>query len=495
MKLRKRFTVSFLLCGLMPMAFISIVNMVVSSQSSEVMYEQAAKAIRTTSSDQPGAASDVSRAPSGAHLSAQVDPTATSNDERAAETAVAIATANRKLVLWSCASMVIAALAVMGFAHTMAGRLIEPIHATIDVLKEIADSKDLTKRLTESGSDEFNDLHRSLNQLLGSIHQFVSHVAADAATLNEASAELSSTATNLSAGAIQSKGQSATVSSAAEEMAINMKNIAQSTKQMSTGMRWVASSVEQMTSTISEIAQSAERSATVAAEATRLAEVSNAKIGQLGSAADEIGKVIEVIQDIAEQTNLLALNATIEAARAGEAGKGFAVVATEVKELAKQTASATDDIRRRIEAIQSSTGEAVQSIAEIGEAIRNVNDVARTIASAVEEQSITTREIAKNVSDSASAADMVARGVNESAAASEEITRNIVGIDEAAKDTTVAATKTRTAGDELNALASAINDLVGQFKISGHLTRKASRAAANRQKRREARENPEPLLA
>ena len=152
---------------------------------------------------------------------------------------------------------------------------------------------------------------------------------------------------------------------------------------------------------------------------------------QLGAAADEIGKVIEVIQDIAEQTNLRALNATIEAARAGEAGKGFAVVATEVKELAKQTASATDDIRRRIEGIQNSTGESVRAIGEISEVIKNVNEVSRTIASAVEEQSITTREIAQNVAQTTTAAEAVSRGVAESASACQEVTRNISQVDQA----------------------------------------------------------------
>ncbi|MCA9172830.1 MAG: hypothetical protein KDB23_34465, partial [Planctomycetales bacterium] len=180
----------------------------------------------------------------------------------------------------------------------------------------------------------------------------------------------------------RSKNQSATVSAAAEELSINMKSMADSSNGMSQTIHSVANSIDEMNSTIREIANNAEKSALVADEARAIVEMSNSKIGNLGLAAKEIGRVIEVIQDIAEQTNLLALNATIEAARAGEAGKGFAVVASEVKELARQTASATDEIRERIESIQISTNEAVDSISLIGGVINNVNEVARTIASA-----------------------------------------------------------------------------------------------------------------
>jgi methyl-accepting chemotaxis protein len=197
-----------------------------------------------------------------------------------------------------------------------------------------------------------------------------------------------------------------------------------------------------------------------------LVEISNDKITNLGQAADEIGRVIEVIQDIAEQTNLLALNATIEAARAGEAGKGFAVVATEVKELAKQTAAATDDIRTRIESMQASTGDAVESIREISEVINNVNEVSRTIASAVEEQSITTRQISDNVSTTASAAESVARGVAETAMASREITENITRVDGVLMQTAEGADESRDAGTRLSQLAEEMNGLIGRFRIN-----------------------------
>jgi methyl-accepting chemotaxis protein len=281
-----------------------------------------------------------------------------------------------------------------------------------------------------------------------------------ATTMSKSSEGLSATAAQLVSGADEATNLSTSVSAAAEEMSANMNGVSASTEQMSSNVRSVAAAIEEMTASIAEVAQNAERAAGVAQEASILTESSSAKIGQLGTAATEIGKVIEVIQDIAEQTNLLALNATIEAARAGEAGKGFAVVATEVKELAKQTATETDDIRSRIEAIQAATNEAVQAMGEIEAVIRNVNDVSRTIASAVEEQRITTTEISRNVSETTQAVDAVSKNIAESATASREITQNMVKVDQASRQTSQGATSAKDAGEELLALAIDLRSLV-----------------------------------
>jgi methyl-accepting chemotaxis protein len=223
--------------------------------------------------------------------------------------------------------------------------------------------------------------------------------------------------------------RSSMVANAVDNMSSNMSQVASSTESVSTNMRDVATSVDQMTATVNEVALNAEKSSQVADRAAQLVRVSNEKVGELGESADEIGKVIVVIQEIAEQTNLLALNATIEAARAGDAGKGFAVVATEVKELARQTAAATDDIRTRIEAIQNSTGDAISAIREISDVIYNVNEVSSMIAAAVEEQSVMTKKIASNVSQTARAAKEVARGVTESARTSQAITTSMAAIE------------------------------------------------------------------
>ncbi len=377
----------------------------------------------------------------------------------------AFAEAYRPLYAWAATTAI--ASVVIGFmAFLIARTFAKPLHKTIAMLKDVAEGDgDLTKRLDESRHDEIGEVAHWFNLFIGQIQHMVGEIASNSTVLSEGSTRLVSTATQLSSGAESSKHRSASVSSAAEEMSINMKNMAASTTQVSGGIGSVVAAIDEMTTTISEIAKHAEKSAGVADKATRIADDSNNKICHLGTAADEIGRVIEVIEDIAEQTNLLALNATIEAARAGEAGKGFAVVATEVKELAKQTSSATDDIRKRIEHIQSSTQDAVSSISEISEVVNSVNELARTIASAVEEQSITTKQISQDISETASAAEVVARGVDESATASGEITQNICEVDRVLSETVQGAGLSQESGEELARLAANLRSVVARFKI------------------------------
>ncbi len=370
------------------------------------------------------------------------------------------------LATWSGGLCVAAGIIVLVVGLLTAVQITKPLNRTVALLKDVAEGEgDLTKRLDDSRKDELGDLARWFNQFVEKMRGIMQQITGNAQMLAGSSTEMSATATRLASGAEETTGRSNSVASAAEEMSTNMNNMAASTEEMTGNVKTVATAVEEMTGSISEIAKNAEQASTVAADAAELAQTSNDSIGQLGTAADEIGKVIETIQDIAEQTNLLALNATIEAARAGDAGKGFAVVATEVKELAKQTAEATEDIRGRIEGIQSSTGEAVTSIGRISDVIQQVNDVSKTIASAVEEQSITTREIAQNITQTSDAAATVSLGVSESASAGQEITRNIAGVDQAAKQTAQGASQAQTASGELSKVAEELQTLVGQFKV------------------------------
>ncbi|MCU0719837.1 MAG: methyl-accepting chemotaxis protein [Pirellula sp.] len=341
-----------------------------------------------------------------------------------------------------------------------------PINATITTLRDIAEGDgDLTQRLDESRTDELGELSRWFNAFANRIHDLICIIMDDAHLLTARSTQLKSSADNLAFQVSSSKQQSASVSAAAEEMSVSMQCVSESTDSMSCSIKAVAASVEEMNSTIRDIAGNAEKSAAVASQAASLVEESNERISALGQSANEIGKVIEVIQEIAEQTNLLALNATIEAARAGDAGKGFSVVATEVKELAKQTASATDDIRARIEAIQGSTSDAVSSIRNISNVIKNVNEVSRSIAAAVEEQSITTRQISENVTQTATAAETVASGIAETAIASREITENFAKVDSVLVTSATGADESRDAGTELSQLANEMSQLVGRFKV------------------------------
>jgi methyl-accepting chemotaxis protein len=388
-------------------------------------------------------------------------------------TEVGAAAMHRGLAAASSARMVLVLGTIAGVLFgLLLGSLISrsismPLASAGAYLEEVGHcnlKEDIARELLDR-RDEIGVLARGVDRAVTSLRDLIGGMTQNSRTLASASTELAATAAQLAGGAQETTTQSGQVAAAAEQMATNMTSMAGSTEEMSTNIKVVASAVEQLTASITEVAKSAEQAASVANNAAELVNASNTQIGTLGNAADEIGKVIEVIQDIAEQTNLLALNATIEAARAGEAGKGFAVVATEVKELARQTAGATEDIRKRIEAIQGSTGGAVKSIGDIREVINRVNELSRTIASAVEEQSITTKEIARNVAESSSAAQTVARGVAESAAASQEITRTIAGVDQAAKQSAEGASQTQNAGRELSTMAEHFQSLVGQFRV------------------------------
>ena len=253
--------------------------------------------------------------------------------------------------------------------------------------------------------------------------------------LASASEELTATSQQMSANAEETSAQANVVSASAEQVNKNLQT--------------VATGSEEMSASIKEIAKNAHESAKVATAAVKVAEDTNQIVSKLGDSSTEIGQVIKVITSIAQQTNLLALNATIEAARAGEAGKGFAVVANEVKELAKQTAKATEDISRKIEAIQADTKGAVSAIGQISSVIKQVNDISNTIATAVEEQNATTNEMARNV--------------GEAAKGSGEITKNIGGVAEAAKSTSQGANDSLKAAQALAKMSNDLGALVRQL--------------------------------
>jgi methyl-accepting chemotaxis protein len=237
--------------------------------------------------------------------------------------------------------------------------------------------------------DELGRVAEGLNWMLEKLERVMTDVTGKAAEVVSSTDGVTAVTSEMSRGVDQVSQRASAIAAAAEQLAANMATMSTSTSEATANVKNVAAAVEEMTASIGEIARNAEQVSSVASNAATLAKASNDNMGQLGQTAEEIGRVIEVIQDIAEQTNLLALNATIEAARAGTAGKGFAVVASEVKELAKQSGGATEDIRKRIEAIQAEINRTVHAIANISQAIGNVNDASRMIASAVEEQSIT----------------------------------------------------------------------------------------------------------
>ncbi len=268
------------------------------------------------------------------------------------------------------------------------------------------------------------------------LKKMLSTVSDNATALAGASEELTSVSTTMSATAEETSVQANVVSAASEQVSKNVQT--------------VASGVDELNSAIKEIAKSASESAKVSQQAVTVANTTNATIAKLGESSTEIGKVVKVITSIAEQTNLLALNATIEAARAGEAGKGFAVVANEVKELAKETAKATEDISQKIETIQSDTRGAVEAIRQISDVINQINEISASIACAVEEQTATANEMGRNVS--------------EASKGSSEISENITAVATAAQNTTEGASNTQQAASEIARMAAELQQLVSDFK-------------------------------
>ncbi|NAZ87450.1 HAMP domain-containing protein [Kineococcus sp. T90] len=311
-----------------------------------------------------------------------------------------------------------------------------PLRAVSEVLDAVAEG-DLTRTADVRSDDEIGRMARSLQRATSSLREVVRAIAGTSTSLAGASAQLSATSAALARGAAEAESQAGVVSTAAEGVSRTVETLAAGSEEMGASIR--------------EISVSAAEAARVAERAVAMASTADATVSKLGSSSREIGDVVKAITAIAEQTNLLALNATIEAARAGEMGKGFAVVAGEVKELAQQTARATEDITHRVDAIQADTGHAVSAISEIREVIARISDFQTTIASAVEEQTATTNEMNGNVSEAASS--------------STEIARSISTIAGSASATTSGAAQAQRASEELERLAADLQTAVGGFRF------------------------------
>jgi len=331
------------------------------------------------------------------------------------------------------------ALGIGIFVALYLSRSISGATQAVLVQAEAIASGDLTHPdLKIQSRDELGDLTAAVNKMHGSLKRMILDITQNAVQVASASEELSSTSHQISANSEETSAQANVVSTAAQTVSQNLQT--------------VATGAEEMGASIKEIAKNATEAAKVATGAVKVAETTTITVSKLGESSTEIGQVIKVITSIAQQTNLLALNATIEAARAGEAGKGFAVVANEVKELAKETAKATEDISRKIEAIQTDTKAAVDAIASISGVINQINDISSTIATAVEEQNATTNEMSRNVS--------------EAAQSSGQITSNIAGVSQAAESTSRGAGDTQKAAQQLVETSAELRRLVEQFKIN-----------------------------
>ncbi|HTU41932.1 MAG TPA: methyl-accepting chemotaxis protein [Candidatus Aquilonibacter sp.] len=332
-------------------------------------------------------------------------------------------------------------LLLMAGSFVMVRTISQSLNRLTLMIRDIAQGEgDVTKRLVTAGAfanDELGEVSRLFNLFMDKLQELLRSVVGHTHKLAEASQQV-----------LEASRQ---ITSNTGETAVQADAVSRVTQQVSQNLQSLSTGAGEMTSTIQNIATNTTEAAKVASTAVDAAQAANTTVAKLGQSGAEIGVVIKVITSIAQQTNLLALNATIEAARAGEAGKGFAVVANEVKELAKQTAKATDDISHKINAIQADTKGAAAAIESVSGVIHEINNISATIAAAVEEQSATTTEMTRNASEAASGAG--------------DISANIGRVAQAANGTSARAQESERAAQELAMIADELSKLMAQFKI------------------------------
>jgi methyl-accepting chemotaxis protein len=361
-------------------------------------------------------------------------------------------------------------LSVIGAAVAgvvLARSIAQPLGVAVAHLDQVACGNlrdDLPREYLER-ADEIGLLCQALQTMSVSLRDVVSGITGGIHVVSSSSTELSSSSGQMSSGARQASDKAHAVAAAAEQMTANVGSVAAGMEETSTNLANVATSTEQMTATIGEIAGNSEKARRITEQATQQAARISEQMNQLGQAAREIGKVTETITAISTQTNLLALNATIEAARAGAAGKGFAVVANEIKALAQQTASATEDIKKRIGGVQSSTAGGVKEIEKISTVIHEVSDIVASIAAAIEEQATVTKDIARSIGEASTGVRDANLRVAESSQATQDIAREIGGIDETVRQMAEGSEQVQASAADLSRVAEQLQTAVEKFQM------------------------------
>lgn len=387
------------------------------------------------------------------------------NEMVAAQKSARALTTRMNIIL---SAFAVAALLVAIFMITaITNSIASPIKNSLSYLTEmsrgdfsITPAKDFVER-----KDEMGDIGRAISILLDSLKKSLGQVRDGVGTIASASTELSAVSAQMTSSATEASARSNGVAASAEEMSANTVSVAAGIEQAVTNLRSVATATEEMTSTIGEIAGNSEKARHITSDAVSQADQISAAVRALGESAQDIGKVTEAITSISNQTNLLALNATIEAARAGAAGKGFAVVATEIKELAKQTAAATEDIKLKISGIQNSTANTVDDIEKVMKVIHDISDIVTTIASAIEEQSVVTRDIAANISQATRGVDDANERVSQTSTVSQSVAKDISAVNAAGNEIAHGSQQVQASASELSQLAEQLRSMVQAFKV------------------------------
>ena len=336
------------------------------------------------------------------------------------------------LLLIGVTATIIAIALALNVTHS----IVAPVELAMHALEATAKG-DLTANIPITGDDELGRLSSALNQACSSLRSTLMDIVDGINTVASASAELSAVSQQVEVNSEGTTRQAQSVSKVSADVNTSIQSVAEASEKNAESMRDIASNLAE--------------SVKIASDAVHTAQQTNQTIADLGTSSAEIGEVIKVIQSIAQQTNLLALNATIEAARAGEAGRGFAVVANEVKELAKSTSTATEDIARKIEAIQSNTANAVAAISTVGSIIQKISTLQHSIALAIEQQTMTTNEIS--------------RSIQSAAEGSLQIDQSTTVVAQAAMNTTDGANQTKIAANELAELSARLNQLISRFQF------------------------------
>ena len=346
--------------------------------------------------------------------------------------------------------------------------IVSGLNPIVSTLKSIAANDLSGERLPDAllaRGDELGELASAAQAMSDNLRRLLSGISSGVHTLASAATELSTISRQTASGTASMADRANSVAAAAEEASSNTLSIAAGMEQSSSSLSSVASATEQMSATVGDISANTGRARAISEQASGQAQNITDQMQKLGQAAQEIGHVTETITNISAQTNLLALNATIEAARAGAAGKGFAVVANEIKELAKQTAEATEDIKTRIAGIQNSTGSAISDIGQITGVIRDVGGIVASIAAAIEEQATVTRDVAGNIAQASIGVQEANERVSQTAEVSRSIARDIAGVNAAVTEIRQGGEQVQASTLDLSKLAEELGAQVAQFRV------------------------------